>query len=86
MDKLSKLNKKIQTYKEKHKGKELKKSKVALGSLNVSLEIIGAIFVGLLIGFYLDKFFNTGFLFKIICLILAFVASLMNIYRTIDKK
>ena len=85
MNKLDQLNKKIQTYKEKHRGKTYKKNKLALNAFNVALEIIAAVAVGLLIGFYLDQFFDLKFFFKITCLILAFIASLINIYRTIDR-
>ena len=85
MDKLEELNKKIQDYKKKNKIKRYKKKKIVIGSLNISLEIIGAAAIGVLIGFYLDKFFDLKFFFKVACLILAFIASLVNIYRTLDK-
>ena len=85
MDKLEELNKKIQYYKKKNKIKRYKKKKIIIGSLNISLEIIGAAAIGVLIGFYLDKFFDLKFFFKVACLILAFIASLVNIYRTLDK-
>jgi F0F1-type ATP synthase assembly protein I len=85
MDKLEELNKKIQDYKKKNKIKRYKKKKIIIGSLNISLEIIGAAAIGVLIGFYLDKFFDLKFFFKVACLILAFIASLVNIYRTLDK-
>jgi len=85
MDKIDQLNKKIQSYKKKHAGKTYKQSKFVFNSFNVALEILAAVAVGLLIGFYLDQFFGKVFFFKITCLILAFVASLVNIYRTLDK-
>jgi F0F1-type ATP synthase assembly protein I len=86
MDKLDQLNKKIRDYKEKHKAKDYTKKTLVMGSLNIAIEIVAAVAVGLLIGFYLDRFFDTKIVFKIVCLLLAFVASLVNIYRTIDKR
>ena len=85
MDKLDQLNKKIQTYKQKRGRKTYKKAKFVFNSFNVALEIIAAVAIGLLIGFYLDQFFDLKFFFKITCLILAFVASLVNIYRAMNK-
>jgi F0F1-type ATP synthase assembly protein I len=81
MDKLEELNKKIQNYKKKHVKKSYKGNSLSMGAFNVALEIITAVAVGLLMGFYLDKFFETKIVFKIICLFLAFIASLVNIYR-----
>ena len=49
MDKLEELNKKIQNYKKKNPRKNYKKNKLVFNSLNVALEIVGAILVGLLI-------------------------------------
>jgi ATP synthase protein I len=86
MDKLDQLNKRIKDYKEKHKTKDYTKKTLVMGSLNIAVEIVAAVAVGLLIGFYLDRFFGTKIVFKIVCLLLAFVASLVNIYRTIDKR
>jgi ATP synthase protein I len=86
MDKLDQLNKKIRDYKEKNKGKSYDKKALVTGSFNIAIEIVAAVAVGLLIGFYLDRFFDTKIVFKIVCLLLAFVASLVNIYRTIDKR
>lgn len=81
MDKLEELNKKIQNYKKKQQKKSPKRSSLNLGAFNVALEIITGVAVGILIGFHLDKFFGMKVAFKIICLLLAFIASLVNIYR-----
>ncbi|NRA73813.1 MAG: AtpZ/AtpI family protein [Rickettsiales bacterium] len=84
--KLDKLNKKIQHYKKKHAPKTYKKENFLYSSFGFALEIVAAVAVGLLVGFYLDKFFNFKFVFKISCLMLAFIASLVNIYRATSKK
>jgi F0F1-type ATP synthase assembly protein I len=86
MDKLEELKKKIQNYKKRHEKKTYKRNDFHLNAFNVSLEIITAVAVGLLIGFYLDKVFELKVVFKILCLLLAFIASLVNIYRTINRR
>ena len=85
-DKLDQLNKRIQTYKKKTAKKTYSKNDFKRNAFNTALEITAAVAVGLLLGFYMDKLFNFKFAFKMICLLLAFVASMVNIYRTIDRR
>ena len=85
MDKLKELNKKIQNYKREQHKKLPKNNNLNLGAFNVALEIITSVAVGLLMGFHLDKFFGMKVTFKIICLLLAFIASLVNIYRRMKQ-
>jgi F0F1-type ATP synthase assembly protein I len=86
MDKLDQLNQRIQSYKKKNAKKTYARSDFKRNAFSTAMEIIAAVAVGLLLGFYMDKLFNLKFTFKMICLLLAFVACMLNIYRTIDRR
>lgn len=51
----------------------------------IGLELGVSVVAGLLIGNYLDKFFNTTYLFTIIFLILGFGGGVLNIVRLMNK-
>ena len=82
---LDQLNNKIANYKKKHAPKTYTKNQFMYSSFSFALEIVAAVAIGFLIGFYLDKFFDFKFVFKVVCLMLAFIASIVNIYRTTSK-
>lgn len=59
---------------------------VAIGmGLDLASQIIGCIIIGLLIGYFLDKWLNTTPLFLIIFLILGIAAAFRNAYLLTRK-
>lgn len=83
--KLDQIKKKIANCKEVNQPKRVEPLKIKHSAIGFSLEIVAAIAVGFLIGFYLDKWLNFKFLFKIACSLLAFIASFVSIYRIFVK-
>ena len=51
----------------------------------IGLSLVIAIFLGGFIGYLLDNYFNTGYLFKIIGLIVGIIAGFRNVYITGKK-
>lgn len=52
-------------------------------SLDSGCDLTAGIIVGMLSGYYLDKFFHSKPLFFIICLLLGLIAGILNIYRNL---
>ncbi len=83
------LSKKIDTAKEKHNqevsGKAYgynSKDASAIGqALRAGTEIVSAILVGCLLGYWVDKIFNIAPFGMVIMVFLGFIASILNIYR-----
>lgn len=62
-------------------------SKKPVGNLlNISTDLVSGVIVGLVIGFYLDKWLETKPLFIIICLIIGIVAGFRMIWREMKNK
>lgn len=62
-------------------------SKKPVGNLlNISTDLVSGVIVGLVIGFYLDKWLETKPLFIIICLIIGMVAGFRMIWREMKNK
>ncbi len=76
---LKKLNSKI---KNKGKNKDFKDFGVYLKS---GVELVSAIIVALVIGVFLDNYFQSKPIFLIIFLILGFAAGIMNVFRSVKK-
>ncbi len=76
---LKKLNSKI---KNKGKNKDFKDFGVYLKS---GVELVSAIIVALVIGIFLDNYFQSKPIFLIIFLILGFAAGIMNVFRSVKK-
>lgn len=83
------LSKKIKAAKEEH-DQELSgkiygynsSDASALGkALRVGTEIVSAILVGLLLGYWVDKIFNIAPFGMVFMVFLGFIASILNIYR-----
>lgn len=51
----------------------------------IGLSLVIAIFLGGFIGYLLDNYFGTGYLFKIIGLIFGIIAGFRNVYMTGKK-
>jgi len=47
----------------------------------IGLSLVFAIFIGAFLGYLLDNYFETGYLFKIIGLILGIIAGFRNVYE-----
>ena len=76
---LKKLNSKIKNQK---KNKDFKYFGVYLKS---GVELVSAIIVALLIGLFLDNYFQSKPIFLFIFLILGFAAGIMNVFRSVKK-
>ena len=76
---LKKLNSKIKNQK---KNKDFKDFGVYLKS---GVELVSSIVVALVIGLFLDNYFQSKPIFLIIFLILGFAAGIMNVYRSVKK-
>jgi len=48
---------------------------------SIGLSLVFAIFIGAFLGYLLDNYFETGYLFKIIGLILGIIAGFRNVYE-----
>ncbi len=46
----------------------------------IGMSLVFAIFIGFFLGYLLDSYFGTGYLFKIIGLILGIIAGFRNVY------
>lgn len=76
------LKKRIEKYKDKNLAspkKRIKHYKVTASI--ICMEIIAAVVVGIFIGHMLDIFFGTKYIFKIICLIFAFIGCFTVLYK-----
>jgi ATP synthase protein I len=51
----------------------------------IGMSLVVAIFLGGFIGYLLDNYFGTGYLFKIIGLIVGIIAGFRNVYMTGKK-
>jgi F0F1-type ATP synthase assembly protein I len=65
-------------YNNKGNNKKIFKS---LLNLNVGVYIIAPIFLFLIIGFYLDNYFNTKPFFLVLCIIIGTISSFYNLYK-----
>ena len=79
LENLKKLNSKIKNQK---KNKDFKDFGVYLKS---GVELVSAIIIALVIGIFLDNYFQSKPIFLIIFLILGFAAGIMNVYRSVKK-
>ena len=79
LEKLKNSNLKIKNQK---KNKNFKDLGVYLKS---GIELISAIIVALVIGIFLDNYFQSKPIFLIIFLILGFAAGIMNVFRSVKK-
>ena len=79
LENLKKLNSKTKNQK---KNKNFKDFGIYLKS---GVELVSAIIVALVIGVFLDNYFQSKPIFLIIFLILGFGAGIMNVYRSVKK-
>ena len=79
LENLKKLNSKIKNQK---KNKNFKDLGIFL---KIGVELVSAIIVGLVIGLFLDNYFQSKPIFLFIFLILGFAAGIMNVFRSVKK-
>lgn len=82
---VNKLNEKIHEAR-KNKKLAITKHERALSPLTVAMDIVSGAIVGVIIGLFLDKIFDSKPLFLIICIILGVMASFKNIWIKINTK
>ena len=51
----------------------------------IGMTLVFSIFIGAFVGYLLDNYFGTGYLFKIIGLIVGIIAGFRNVYMTGKK-
>ena len=84
--KLKDFGKKLETLKLSNKKIKKKNSFKDLGIfLKSGVELVSAIIIALVIGIFLDNYFQSKPIFLIIFLILGFAAGIMNVYRSVKK-
>lgn len=78
------LKKRIEKYKNAHLVPQEKRvSHYRVTSSVICMEIVSSVVTGVFIGYILDLFFNTRYIFKLICLVFAFVACFVVLYKLV---
>lgn len=54
-------------------------------AIKILSELISGIAVGVFLGYFLDEYFNTKPLLLILCMLLGFSGSMLNIYKDLTK-
>ena len=87
--KLKDFNKRLKNLKNSNSKiknqKKIKNFKAFGVYLKSGVELVSAIIVALVIGVFLDNYFQSKPIFLIIFLILGFAAGIMNVYRSVKK-
>jgi ATP synthase protein I len=85
-DKLKELEQKISEFK-KHDAKPEfnQRDKNSSLGMRVVTDLVSGLLVGGVIGYFLDKAFNSSPLFLVIFLIIGMAAGFMNLYRSLEK-
>ena len=84
--KLKEFNKRLGNLKKLNsKIKNQKKNEGVGVYLKSGVELVSAIIVALLIGLFLDNYFQSKPIFLFIFLILGFAAGIMNVFRSVKK-
>ena len=78
------LKKRIEKYKNAHLVPQEKRvSYYKITASVICMEIVSAVITGILIGHMLDLFLNTRYIFKVVCLLFAFVACFVVLYKLV---
>ena len=78
------LKKRIEKYKDDHLSSPKKRMKhYKVTSSIICMEIVASIITGIFIGYILDIYFNTRYIFKIVCLIFAFIGCFVVLYKLV---
>jgi len=60
--------------------------KISNNPLNIATDLVAGVLVGLVGGFYLDKWLGTKPLFIIICLVIGILAGFRMVWREMKRK
>ena len=63
----------------------MKQKPLKTSPLNIATDLVSGVLVGLIGGFYLDKWLQTKPLFMIICLVIGIAAGFRMIWREMKK-
>ena len=88
MNKLDKLTKKIEKLKKNKESSEKFSNKANVNysiAMNISIELITGIGLGVFFGIILDNYLQTKPLMLIICFILGTLAGFYNMYKTLKR-
>lgn len=80
-----KMAQRIAAFKHKQKQAKLKRSDIAKfweNAVRVAVEFVSPVFIGICIGYLLDKWFDTRIIFMLILAIFGLAAGMLNVYRT----
>ncbi|UQY80555.1 ATP synthase protein I [Candidatus Hepatincola sp. Av] len=86
---LKNLEQQLLQLKAKHidrKANNLNKSNSYIIAFNVLLELLAGIIVGATLGYILDKYLHTKYIFFIIFLFVGLLSGILNMYRYLRKK
>ena len=83
MKKINEFNIRLKIAQKKAKKRLLKNNTSSLGAaLKLSTEMVAAVFVGFIIGFILDSWFDTKPWLIIIFFFVGVIAGILNVFRT----
>lgn len=86
---LKSLEQQLSQLKAKHinrKATNIKKSNGYIIAFNVLLELLAGLIVGAGLGYILDKYLHTKYVFFIIFLFVGLLSGILNMYRYLRKK
>ena len=85
MNKIENLKNKIKNYEDKKSKKPLLKNKSSGSVFKISTELVAALVVGVIIGLFVDNYFNSSPFGLIIFFILGSLAGFLNVYRVMRR-
>ena len=83
---IERLDEKIKKAKQRVNKDEDTSGVSAGGAARVSVELLAGVIVGLLMGFYLDKWLGTSPILLLICFCLGVAGSALNIYKMFKRE
>lgn len=85
VDKAQKLEEKLQKALKEKSQITYKSESNSNTAIKILSELISGIAVGVILGYFLDKYFNTLPFLLILCTLLGFAGAMLNIYRDLTK-
>ncbi|MBP9792041.1 MAG: AtpZ/AtpI family protein [Rickettsiales bacterium] len=78
------LRNRIEKYKNNHLvSQERRINHYKVSSSVICMEIVASVGTGVFIGHILDHYFNTKYIFKVVCLVFAFIACFIVLYKLV---
>jgi len=85
MDKeINELQKRINTFRKPQQ--QEKKISNTIDVFTISTELVAGVIVGLIVGLFFDRIFNSKPTFLIICLFIGIIASFKVVWRKLNRK